>query len=110
MIKLKDLMKIERILLEIDAHFKFELPFSDAWELHNYLIKVGKITSYAFLIQDEFNEKFKDTEKLKVYHDKVMENSVQLKCLKELIKFIEKLQKEINNKDLDKLISSIKWW
>ena len=103
-------MKIERILLEIDAHFKFELPFGDAWELHNYLIKVGKITSYAFLIQDEFNEKFKDTEKLKAYHDKVMENSVRLKCLKELIKFIEKLQKEINNKDLDKLISSIKWW
>ena len=103
-------MKIERILLEIDAHFKFELPFGDAWELHNYLIKVGKITSYAFLIQDEFNEKFKDTEKLKVYHDKVMENSVQLKCFKDLVKFIEKVQKEINDKDLDKLISSLKWW
>ena len=110
MIKLKDLMKIERILLEIDTFFKFELAFIDAWELHNYLVKVGKITSYAFLIQDEFNQKFNDTEKLKAYHDKLMENSVQLKCLKELIKFIEKLQKEINNEKLNKLISDIKWW
>lgn len=110
MIKLKDLMKIERILLEIDTFFKFELAFNDAWELHNYLVKVGKITSYAFLIQDEFNQKFNDTEKLKAYHDKLMENSVQLKCLKELIKFIEKLQKEINNEKLNKLISDIKWW
>jgi uncharacterized protein YjaZ len=110
MVKLKDLMKIERILLEIDTYFKFELPFGDAWELHNYLVKVGKITSYAFLIQDEFSQTFKDTDKLKEYHDKLMENSVQLKCFKDLVKFIEKLQKEINNEKLDKLISSLKWW
>lgn len=110
MVRLKDLMKIERILLEIDAHFKFELTFSDAWELHNYLVKVGKITSYAFLIQDEFNEKFKDIDKLIEYHDKLMDNSVQLKCFKDLVKFIEKLQSEINNDRLNKLISDLKWW
>ena len=110
MIKLKDLMVLERVLLEIDTHHKFELSFGDAWKLHQYLVKVGKITSYAFLIQDEFNEKFKDTEKLKEYHDKLMNNSVELKCLQDLIEFTEKLQKEINDKNLNKLVERVKWW
>ena len=53
-IKLKELMVLERILLEFDVKYKFELDFGDAYKLHAYLNKVGKITSYAFLIQDEF--------------------------------------------------------
>ena len=51
-IKLKELMVLERILLEFDVKYKFELDFGDAYKLHTYLNKVGKITSYAFLIQD----------------------------------------------------------
>ena len=40
-IKLKELMVLERILLEFDVKYKFELDFGDAYKLYSYLSKVG---------------------------------------------------------------------
>ena len=109
MIEIKNLMTLERILLEIDKN-KFSLGFGEAYKLHQYLINVGKITSYAFFIQDEYAQTYSDKDKLKEYHNKVMGGSVELKEEKEIIDFIEKLQEIINNEELNNLILNIKYW
>ena len=36
-IKLNDLMGLERLLLEIDIKYKFDLSFNDVYMLHIYL-------------------------------------------------------------------------
>lgn len=108
-INIKDLMTIERILLEIETRFKFSIMFGDAYNLHRYLIEVGKVTSYAFLIQDEFNEKYHDTEKLKEYHKMVMESYVDFD-FEEIVKFINKIQEQIKDEKLNTLIGNLKFW
>lgn len=108
-IKLKELMVLERILLEFDVKYKFELDFGDAYKLHTYLNKVGKITSYAFLIQDEFHKKYNDTEKLKEYHNKVMDSTV---CLDygDIVKFIDELNEKFKDEKIASLILNNTFW
>lgn len=108
-IKLKELMVLERILLELDVKYKFELDFGDAYKLHTYLNKVGKITSYAFLIQDEFHNKYNDTEKLKEYHNKVMDSIVYLDY-GDIVKFIDKLNEKFKDEKISSLILNNTFW
>lgn len=109
MINLKELMVLERILLEIDANHKFELDFGDAYKLHTYLTKVGKITSYAFLIQDEYHNKHNDIEKLKEYHNKVMNSTIEFDN-ENVIKFIEDINQKLKNEKINSLILNSKFW
>ena len=108
-IKLKELMVLERILLEFDVKYKFELDFGDAYKLHTYLSKVGKITSYAFLIQDEFHSKYNDTEKLKEYHNKVMDSTVYFNY-GDIVKFIGELNEKFKDEKIGSLILNNTFW
>ncbi len=108
-IKVKDIMVLERLLLEIDVRFKYEMNFPDAFKLYELLKEVGKITNYAFLIQDEYQEKYKDAEKLKEYHIMVM-NSEMLLDSSEIIKFIEYVSFKFKDEEFDKILNSIKFW
>ena len=108
-LKLKELMVLERILLEFDVKYKFELDFGDAYKLHTYLNKVGKITSYAFLIQDEFHSKYNDTEKLKEYHNKVMDSTVYFNY-GDIVKFIDELNEKFKDEKISSLILNNTFW
>ena len=108
-IKVKDLMVLERLLLEIEVRFKFDLQFNDAYKLYELLKKVGKITSYAFLIQDEYSKKFNDNEGLKKYHEMVMESEIDFNSNK-VIEFIDKVNGEMEDDDFSKLLEQIKFW
>ena len=108
-IKLKELMVLERILLEFDVKYKFELDFGDAYKLYSYLTKVGKLTSYAFLIQDEFHNKYNDTEKLKEYHNKVMEYTVYFNY-GDIVKFIDELNEKFKDEKIGSLILNNTFW
>jgi len=108
-IKVKDIMVLERLLLEIDARFKYEMNFRDAYKLHELLKEVGKITSYAFLIQDEFHEKYKDAEKLREYHIMIINSEILLNY-KEIIKFIEYVDFKFKNEEFNKILNTIKFW
>lgn len=108
-IKLKELMVLERILLEFDVKYKFELDFGDAYKLHTCLNKVGKITSYAFLIQDEFHSKYNDTEKLKEYHNKVMDSTVYFNY-GDIVKFIDELNEKFKDEKIGSLILNNTFW
>ena len=109
MIKLKDLMTLERILLEIDVRFKFKLDFGNALKLYNYLKEVGRITSYAFLLQDEFHKKFGDIEKLKEYHNEIMKNEIEFDCT-DIEKFIDYVYMIHGDEEFVNIVSEIKFW
>ena len=108
-IKLSNLMILERLLLEIDVRFKFDLEFGEAYRLHEFLRSVGKITSYAFLIQDEYHQKYQDTEKLKEYHKMVMDSFVEFNY-EEVIDFIVDVNEKFKNEEFENIISEIKFW
>lgn len=108
-IKLSNLMVLERLLLEIDVRFKFDLEFGDAYKLYEFLRSVGKITSYAFLIQDEYHQKNQDTEKLKEYHKMVMNSFVEFNY-EEVIDFIVDVNERFKNEEFQNIISEIKFW
>lgn len=112
MAKLNNLMAIERILLEIETKHKFSINFNDAYKLHNYLKKVGSITSYAFLIQDEFSKKFNDVETLKEYHKKLMDCNIDfpLELEDNITRFIDRINEQLKNEELNNLILNISWW
>ena len=78
MIKVKDLMALERLLLEIDNRFKFQLRFSEVIELNEFLEEIGKITDLFFSLQDEHFRKFGDSDALTEYHEKLMEEEVKV--------------------------------
>lgn len=71
MIKINDLMKIEKSLLEIRTNHQFELPFGDFVTLTNILMDVGRITNYYFYLQQTFYDKYGDKEKLEEYHKRL---------------------------------------
>ena len=108
-IKLKDLMSLERLLLEIDVKYKFELSFKDALKLYEYLKEVGKITNYFFLIQDEFHKKYNDIDKLKEYHNKIMVDEVEFDY-KEIVDFIDNILASYGDEEFQKLLSTVKFW
>ena len=108
-IKINNLMVLERLLLEIDARFKFDLEFGEAYKLHEFLRSVGKITSYAFLIQDEYHQKYQDAEKLKEYHNMVMSSYVEFNY-EEVIDFITDVNVKVKNEEFENIISEIKFW
>ena len=108
-IKLKELMVLERILLEFDVKYKFELDFDDAFKLHEFLKSVGKITSYAFLIQDEYHQKYKDVEKLKEYHNRVMGDTIEFDY-DDILLFIKKTLNTYGDDEFQKLVETVKFW
>ena len=109
LIKINELMVLERLLLEIEVRFKYDMNFGDAYKLHQLLTSVGKITSYAFLIQDEYHKKFNDTEKLKEYHNMVMSSEVEYDST-ETINFIKYTAFKYGNEEFEKIMKEIKFW
>lgn len=108
-ISLSQLMILERLLLEMEVRVKFDLPFGDAFKLYDYLLEVGRITNYAFKIQDDFNTKFNDKEKLKEYHEKVMDSEVEYDYWK-VIDFIDKVVESNVSEDYNKVVNTFMFW
>ena len=110
-ITVSNLMILERLLLEIDARLKYEMNFGDAYTLYKLLKEVGRITSYAFLIQDEYHKKFNDVEKLKEYHKMIMESEITTDTdYRDIIEFIEYVSFKFKDEEFDKILNNIKFW
>lgn len=108
-IKLKDVMALERLLLEIDVRYKFKLKFEDAYKLYGYLRDIGRITNYAFELQSEFHSKYGDDEKLKKYHDNVMRSSLILDC-GDVTNFIDFVGNTFGDDEFNKILDKNKFW
>lgn len=108
-IKVKDLMVLERILLEIDTKHKFDLSFENAYKTYLLLKDIGRLTNYFFLLQNEFYEKYNDIDKLNEYHKKLEEETINFEY-DEIVKFIKNIQDLIKDENLDELVSRVKFW
>jgi hypothetical protein len=109
MITIKNLMTLERILLEINIKYKFELFFNSAYKLYNYLIEIGRITNYSFQIQDEYYQTTKDEEKMKAFHEKVLNGEVDYDWGKAAM-FIGELMEELKNDEVNEMVNKLKFW
>lgn len=109
MITVKNLMTIERILLEVYTKHRFELDFNTAYKLREHLRTIGRITSYSFQIQDEYYQATKDEEKLKVFHEKVLNGEVDYDWIKAAL-FIGKLTEEVKNDEVNEMVNKLKFW
>ena len=109
MIKVKELMVLERLLLEIEARFKFEMNFSDAFKLYEFLKDIGRVTNYAFYMQDEYRKKYNNNEKLKEYHNMVMDSEMEFGYT-DIIKFIEHVSFEFKDSEFEDIILKNRFW
>ena len=109
MITVKNLMVIERILLEINSKYRFELSFNTAYKLAEFLRVIGRITNYSFLIQDEFSRKTINNDERVEYHVKILNSEVDYDWTK-AASFIGEIMEELKNEDLNKLVNELKFW
>jgi len=100
------LMSIEKALLEIDSRYKFDLPFNDAIKLNKLLGDVGSITNYFFEIQSEYAEKYGDYDKLKEYHEKLMEEEIEYNR-DEAILFISKVYNLVEDNEFKEMVDNL---
>lgn len=109
MITVKNLMVIERILLEINAKHRLELSFNTAYKLADFLRVIGRITNYSFLVQDEFSRKTMDKDERVEYHVKILNSEVDYDWTK-AVSFINEMMEELKNEDVNKLVNELKFW
>lgn len=109
MIKLKELMILERLLLEIESRFKFELKFEEIVELYAFLKEIGRVTNLFFMLQEQHYEKFKDKDKLKGYHDTLLEGNVKMNTVK-MIGFVKDVYNRFNDEEFKDIVVKNKFW
>lgn len=109
MIKLKELMILERFLLEIETRFKFELKFEEIVELYAFLKEVGRITNLFFMLQEQHYNAFKDKDKLKEYHDRLLDENVNVNTVK-MIGLVKDVCKRFNDDEFKEIVTKNKFW
>ena len=109
MITVKNLMTLERFLLEIENRFKFQLRFAEVIELYSFLKEVGKITNLFFILQEQHAEKYKDKEALKEYHDKLINDNVNLNVTK-MVEFVKDVSNMFYDEEFADIITKNQFW
>ena len=109
MITVSQLMIIERLLLEIETRFRFNLSFGMVSILYGFLREIGRITNLFFMLQEEYYNQYKDKDKLKEYHDKMLNDKVNINTSK-MIGLIEDMYKENDDEEFKKLVDDNKFW
>ena len=109
MITVKNLMVIERILLEINSKYRFELSFNTVYKLAEFLRVIGRITNYSFFLQDEFSRKTINNDERVEYHVKILNSEVDYDWTK-AASFIGEIMEELKNEDVNKLVNELKFW
>lgn len=109
MITIKNLMTIERILLEIYAKYKFELSFNANYNLYKYLKEIGSITNYSFQVQDEYSRTTNYVNEMKAFHEKVLNGEVDYDWTK-VAEFIGEIMGELKNDEVNEMVNKLKFW
>ncbi len=108
-VSINELMQIERLLLEMNVRFKFDLSLGDSLKLYRYLKDVGEVTNFFFYIQDEYAQKNKDAEKLKEYNNKLVSEKIDFN-IKEIQSFIDTVSSRFDDESFNDLLSKTRFW
>ena len=109
MITVKNLMILERLLLEIENRFKFQLRFADVIELNGFIEEIGKVTDLFFTLQEEHYRKFGDNDALSEYHEKLMNDSVSLNTSK-MIAFVKDVSNRFVDDEFGEIVVKNQFW
>ena len=109
MTTIEELMVIERFLLEIDVRFKFDLPFSEALKLYEFLKSVGRITNLYFKLLDEHYSKFNDPIALQEYRNKISGEEIEFDT-EEIKKFIDNIYERVDNIEFKNIVLKNRFW
>ena len=109
MITIGELMVIERFLLEIDVRFKFDLLFSEALKLYEFLKSVGRITNLYFKLLDEHYSKFNDPIALQEYRNKISGEEIEFDA-EEIKKFIDNIYERVDNVEFKNIVLKNRFW
>lgn len=102
-------MTVEKLLLEIDSRFKFDLSFNDELKLYNYLKEIGNLTNFFFYTQDEFSRRYPDKEKVKTYNRKLMSEKIEFD-LSGAEDFIDRMLEETDDKEFKDTVLKNRFW
>jgi hypothetical protein len=109
MITVKDLITLERFLLEINSRFKFQLKFAEIIELNKFIEEVGSITNLFFTLQEEHYRKFGDNDSLAEYHDKLMNDNVKINVSK-MIAFVKDIFNRFGDEEFGEIVIKNQFW
>ena len=109
MITVKNLMILERLLLEIENRFKFQLRFAEVIELNGFIEEIGKITDLFFTLQEEHYRKFGDNDALGEYHEKLMNDKVKINTSK-MIAFVKDISNRFYDEEFADIITKNQFW
>lgn len=109
MITVKNLMTLERLLLEIEERFKFQLRFAEVIELNGFISEIGKITDLFFSLQEEHYRKYGDNEALSEYHEKLMNDKVKINTSK-MVAFVKDICNRFVDDEFGKIVVKNQFW
>lgn len=109
MTTVKELIVIERLLLEIENRFKFDLSLEKATMLYDFLKTVGKVTNLFFLLQENHYKKYGDKEKLKEYHDRLANGKIEIGALS-MMNFIDWAFETFEDEEFKDIVAKNKFW
>lgn len=109
MITVKNLMILERLLLEIESRFKFQLRFAEVIELNGFIEEIGKVTDLFFTLQEEHYRKFSDNDALSEYHEKLMNDKVKMDTSK-IIAFVKDISNRFYDEEFADIITKNQFW
>ena len=109
MITVKNLMTLERLLLEIEERFKFQLRFAEVIELNSFISEIGKITDLFFSLQEEHYRKYGDNEALSEYHEKLMNDKVKINTSK-MVSFVKDICNRFVDDEFGEIVVKNQFW
>ena len=109
MITVKNLMTLERLLLEIEERFKFQLRFAEVIELNGFISEIGKITDLFFSLQEEHYRKYGDNEALSEYHEKLMNDKVKINTSK-MVSFVKDICNRFVDDEFGEIVVKNQFW
>lgn len=109
MVTVNEIMVLERLLLEIEERFKFKMSLSDVSELYEHLKNVGKITNLFFGLQDNYYKRYKNSERLKKYHDRLINGKVKFET-EGITEFIDAVASSFVDDEFYELVKKNKFW
>ena len=109
MITVKNLMTLERFLLEIENRFKFQLRFAEIIELYGFLKEVGKITNLFFMLQEKYHEKYGDKDALIKYRERIIDENINLNTSK-MIAFVKDICERFDDEDFRGIVTKNNFW
>ena len=109
MITVRNLMILERFLLEIDSRFKFSLKFGEVVELYKYLKEVGRITNLFFMLQEQYYEKHNDKEMLMKYRERIIDEEVKINTAK-MVAFVKDIYERFGDNEFKEIVTKNKFW